>query len=73
MTPKDVKKIRGKLSRSEFGLALGVSSITVWRWEAGQAKAEGASLRLLELLRTHRHVTMKLLNRYLISSIEKSL
>jgi DNA-binding transcriptional regulator YiaG len=64
MTPKDIKKIRGDISREEFSLLLGVSSVTLWRWEQGGARPEGASLRLLEILSKDRKQTITLLSKY---------
>lgn len=65
MIPKDVKKIRGNLSRAVFAMMIGTSEITVWRWENGDSKPEGASLRLLELIAKNRKETISLLSKYI--------
>ena len=64
MNPKDVKKIRGDLSRAVFAMMIGTSEVTVWRWENGDSKPEGASLRLLELMSRNRKETIHLLSKY---------
>ena len=49
----DIKRIRGKtgLSQVMFACSLGVSPKTVEAWENGRNKPEGASRRLLEIVR----------------------
>ena len=49
----DIKRIRQKtgLSQVIFAESLGVSSKTVEAWENGRNKPEGASRRLLEIVR----------------------
>lgn len=64
MRPKDVKKVRGDLSRAVFAMMIGTSEVTIWRWENGDAKPEGASLRLLELMQEHRKETINLLSKH---------
>jgi len=64
MTPKDVKKVRGDFSRAIFAMMIGTSEVTVWRWENGDARPEGASLRLLELMSENRKETINLLSKY---------
>jgi DNA-binding transcriptional regulator YiaG len=64
MTPKDVKKVRGDLSRAVFAMMIGTSEVTIWRWENGDAHPEGASLRLLELMQGHRKETIQLLSKH---------
>lgn len=62
MNAKEIRKIRGGMSELDFALLLGVSPVTVWRWERGGIKPrDGAVMVLLELLRDHRRETMKLL------------
>lgn len=63
MTPKEIEKIQGKMDYSTFGALIGVSSVTAWRWAHGEAHPEGASLRLLELLRDDRDTMIKLLSK----------
>ena len=49
----DIKQIRQKtgLSQVMFAISLGVSPKTVEAWENGRNKPEGASRRLLEIVR----------------------
>lgn len=62
MDAKEIKEIRGGMSELDFALLLGVSPVTVWRWERGGIKPrEGPAVVLLELMRDHRRDTMKLL------------
>ena len=51
--PDDIKQIRQKtgLSQVTFAGSLGVSPKTVEAWENGRNKPEGASRRLLEIVR----------------------
>ena len=53
MTKTAVIKIRGKIPRPTFALLLGISPITLWKWETGRTKPEAASVTLLELLKEH--------------------
>jgi putative transcriptional regulator len=50
---KDIKQIRKKtgLSQSMFAWSIGVSPKTVEAWESGRNKPEGASRRMLEVIR----------------------
>jgi len=50
---EDIKLIRHKtgLSQAMFAISLGVSPKTVEAWENGRNKPEGASRRLLEIVR----------------------
>ena len=50
---EDIKRIRQKtgLSQVMFAISLGVSPKTVEAWENGRNKPEGASRRLLEIVR----------------------
>jgi len=50
---EDIKRIRGKtgLSQVMFAGSMGVSVKTVEAWENGRNKPEGASRRLLEIVR----------------------
>ncbi len=61
MTKAEVRKIRGGIDQADFALLMGISPVTVWRWEKGKAGPEGAALTLLELFRDHRRETLKLL------------
>lgn len=70
MTPKDIRKIRGDLSREIFGMLVGTSSVTVWRWEKGEASPEAGSLRLLELLEKDRKTTIGMLSKYVQERLE---
>jgi DNA-binding transcriptional regulator YiaG len=54
MTSKEIRKIRGNMSRETFSLLVGVSVPSLWRWETGEASPEGAGLRLLELIKDKR-------------------
>ena len=69
MTPKDIKKIRGNLSRAVFAMMLGTSEVTVWRWENGSSKPEGGTLRLLELMSSNRKETVRLLSKRIQESL----
>lgn len=69
MTPKNIKKVRGDLSRAVFAMMLGTSEVTVWRWENGSSKPEGGTLRLLELMSSDRKETMKLLSKKIQESL----
>jgi DNA-binding transcriptional regulator YiaG len=61
MTKLEIQKIRGTMDLPDFALLLGVSPVTVWRWEKGEISPEGATRVLLELMRDHRRETTKLL------------
>jgi DNA-binding transcriptional regulator YiaG len=62
MNAKEIKAIRGGMSELDFALLLGVSPVTVWRWERGGIKPrEGPATVLLELMRDHRRGTLALL------------
>lgn len=61
MTKAEIRKIRGTMDVPDFAILLGVSPVTVWRWEKGDISPEGANRVLLELMRDHRRETMKLL------------
>jgi len=37
-SPRLIKQLRGNRSLSEFGLLVGTSKNTVWRWETGRAR-----------------------------------
>ncbi|MDR1747697.1 MAG: helix-turn-helix domain-containing protein [Spirochaetaceae bacterium] len=52
-TTEDIKQIRQKtgLSQATFAGTLGVSPKTIEAWENGRNKPEGASRRLLEIVR----------------------
>lgn len=69
--PKKIRSLRGRMPRLNFAGLLGVSQITLWRWEEGRAEPEGASLRLLELLRDYRSETLGLLLRFSRSKLEE--
>lgn len=58
---KEAKAIRGQMDEADFALLLGVSPVTVWRWENRKGKVEGAAQTLLELLKDHRQETLRLL------------
>ena len=61
MTKAEIRKIRGTMDLPDFAMLLGVSPVTVWRWEKGDISPEGATKVLLELMRDHRRETTKLL------------
>jgi DNA-binding transcriptional regulator YiaG len=62
MTSIQIRKIRGGMSELDLALLLGVSPVTIWRWERGGIKPrDGAAIVLLELLRDHRRETLALL------------
>jgi DNA-binding transcriptional regulator YiaG len=66
MDAKEIKTIRGSMSELDFALLLGVSPVTVWRWERGGIKPrEGPATVLLELMRDHRRETLALLWKHL--------
>ncbi len=50
-TPADIKKIRGRLnkSQSEFALMIGVSVATLQNWEQGRRSPEGPARALLKV------------------------
>jgi putative transcriptional regulator len=50
-SPLDIKKIRGKLqkSQSEFALMIGVSVSTLQNWEQGRRMPEGPARALLKI------------------------
>src|SRR5437016_2015804 len=49
-TPHLIKQLRGKRTQTEFGVLLGVTKNTVWRWEVGRPKPEaGYAIKLSEL------------------------
>jgi transcriptional regulator with XRE-family HTH domain len=49
-TPTLIKMLRGKRTRAEFGKRLGVSSNTIWRWEARRAAPDRDHARRLSKL-----------------------
>ena len=61
MNAKEVQAIRGQMDEADFALLLGVSPVTIWRWEHRGDPPQGASLTLLELVRDHRRETLRLL------------
>lgn len=52
MTPRRIKQLRNKtrLSQAVFALAINTSLSTIQKWEAGDKKPSGASLKLLSLI-----------------------
>jgi len=61
VTKAEIREIRGTMDLPDFAFLLGVSPVTVWRWEEGKVEAQGATKVLLELMRDHRQETTKLL------------
>jgi|EndMetStandDraft_3_1072993.scaffolds.fasta_scaffold2047292_2 DNA-binding transcriptional regulator YiaG len=61
MNDKEIRAIRGAMDETDFALLMGVSPVTIWRWERKGCKPDGASIVLLELMRDHRRETMRLL------------
>ena len=63
-TTEDIKQIRRKtgLSQMMFAGSLGVSPKTVEAWENGRNKPEGASCRLLEIVRDNPDFLMRFQN-----------
>jgi len=53
-TPKDIRTLRQREGVSQPVLAyyLGVSKVTVSKWERGEKKPSGASMKLLSLVET---------------------
>ena len=51
LAPEAIKKIREKahMSQATFALALNVTAIVISRWERGEARPSGPSLKLLTL------------------------
>src|SRR5580692_11270209 len=51
LAPEAIKRIREKahMSQATFALALNVSAIIISRWERGEARPSGPSLKLLAL------------------------
>lgn len=49
----NIKKIRNTLhlSQNKFGNKIGVSAVTIWRWEKDKSKPLGESIQMLALLR----------------------
>ena len=54
-TPNQIKKLRAryKASQAVFAAFLNTSPSTVQKWEQGQKKPNGPSLKLLNLVDTH--------------------
>jgi putative transcriptional regulator len=52
MTPRKIKQLRTKtqLSQAVFALAINTSLSTIQKWEAGDKKPSGTSLKLLSLI-----------------------
>jgi putative transcriptional regulator len=52
MTPRHIKLLRNKtqLSQAVFALAMNTSLSTIQKWEAGDKKPSGTSLKLLSLV-----------------------
>lgn len=73
MTPKDIRKARGKLKRGQFANLLGTTDLTIWRWELGKSNPEGPATRLLELVLNHRKETLSKLTQLSNSDLEKRL
>lgn len=53
LEPKSIKQLRTreKLSQAVFALVLNTSTSTVQKWEAGEKKPSGPSLKLLSILK----------------------
>ena len=73
MNREKIRKVRGKMTRAIFATLIGTSEITIWRWESGGAKPEGAALRLLELLDKCRDETLGRLMELTETNFKKSL
>lgn len=54
MAPQTVRRLRRRLglTQSKFAAILGVSVLTVKRWEAGTTRVDGPAERLIRLLAT---------------------
>ena len=52
MTPRRIKQLRSKaqLSQAVFALAINASLSTIQKWEAGDKKPSGTSLKILSLI-----------------------
>jgi DNA-binding transcriptional regulator YiaG len=61
MNAKEIRAIRGTMDETDFALLMGVSPVTIWRWENRPTQPDGASIVLLELMRDHREETTRLL------------
>jgi putative transcriptional regulator len=53
LEPDEIRQLREKanMSQATFGIALNVSKFLVSKWERGEAKPSGPSLKLLALVR----------------------
>ena len=62
-SPPDIKKIRGKLnkSQSEFAFMIGVSVSTLQNWEQGRRKPEGPAMALLQIASKNPNAVMEAL------------
>lgn len=62
MKPDDIKRIRGGLSQVGFAKLVGVSILTISRWENGHVRPEGGTVTLLQLLEKDRGRVLSLIN-----------
>jgi len=70
--PKDIRKLRGSMTRETFSLLMGISIPSLWRWETGGSKPEGAALRLLEMVADERKSMIDLLSKYVSRRLRKT-
>jgi hypothetical protein len=67
LSAEDVKRIRGGLNRTEFGALLGVSDITIFRWEKKGLPVKGAGATLLRMLEQDRESTIAILTQVMMN------
>lgn len=62
MKPDEIKKVRGNLSQIGFARIVGVSELTVSRWENGHVRPEGGTVTLLKLMEKDRGRVLSMIN-----------
>lgn len=69
MKSNDIKRIRGSLSQVGFAKLVGVSVLTVSRWENGHVNPEGGTVTLLQLLEKDRGRVLSMINSIRLSEV----
>jgi len=70
MKPSDIKRIRGDLSQVGFARIVGVSELTISRWENGHVHPEGGAVTLLKLMEKDRGRVLSLINSIRLAEVK---
>jgi DNA-binding transcriptional regulator YiaG len=71
MKPSDIKRIRGDLSQVGFARIVGVSELTISRWENGHVKPEGGAVTLLQLFEKDRGRVLSMINSIRLEEVKR--